>query len=103
MDEVRLIDANALIEEICKDCNAIKDGLCEYDICASVQWVSEAPTIDAVPVVRCKDCKHYKNHGRTSIGNIKCGWCYRSLRHNEEHRMLPDDFCSYGERREEKG
>ena len=25
MTEVRLIDANALIEEICKDCNAIKE------------------------------------------------------------------------------
>ena len=50
-----------------------------------------APTVDAVSVVRCKDCKH-----RTESGN--CG-------HPRHHGILPSaypyDFCSYGERREE--
>ena len=26
------------------------------------EWLNSAPTIDAVPVVRCKDCKHYEIH-----------------------------------------
>lgn len=89
MAEVRLIDANALIEEICKDCNAIKDGLCEYDICASVQWVSEAPTIDAVPVVRCKECDFIVE------GNVYpvCACWGRNTDY--------EGFCHMGERREE--
>ena len=48
-----------------------------------------APTVDAVSVVRCKDCKH-----RTESGN--CG-------HPRHHGILPSaypyDFCSYGDRR----
>lgn len=50
-----------------------------------------APTVDAVVVTRCKDCKH-----RTETGN--CG-------HPRHHGILPSaypyDFCNYGERREE--
>ena len=46
----------------------------------------QRPTIDAVPVVRCKDCAH-----RTEMGN--CG-------HPRYHGILPSaypyDFCSYG-------
>ena len=49
-----------------------------------------APTVDAVVVTRCKDCKH-----RTETGN--CG-------HPRHHGILPSaypyDFCNYGERRE---
>lgn len=63
-----------------------------------------APTVDAVKVVRCKDCKHYQSYGRTSLPvdgkSIKAGWCYRRIRYDEEYRMLPDDFCSYGERKD---
>lgn len=48
-----------------------------------------APTVDAVVVTRCKDCKH-----RTESGN--CG-------HPRHHGILPSaypyDFCNYGERR----
>ena len=42
-----------------------------------------------VEVVRCKDCKHYQT-GR--------GWCAHP--NDERLEMEPDDFCSYGERRE---
>lgn len=56
---------------------------------------------DFVEVVRCKNCKHYHSYGRTSLlvdgKNIKAGWCQRRMRYDEEHRMLPTDFCSYGE------
>lgn len=50
--------------------------------------IEKAPTVDAVPVVRCKDCAH-----RTETGN--CG-------HPRYHGILPSaypyDFCSYGAR-----
>lgn len=58
---------------------------------------------DVEPVVRCKDCEHFKNYGKTSLladgKNIKAGWCYRRIRYDEEYRMPPDGFCSYGKRR----
>lgn len=45
--------------------------------------------------VSCKDCKHYQRYGRTSLG----GWCMLRAKFDGEHRLLPDDFCSYGERK----
>lgn len=66
--------------------------------------VSDAPTVDAVVVTRCKDCKHFKDYGKTSLRidgkNIKAGWCHRRARYDEEYRMPPDGFCSYGERKD---
>lgn len=50
-----------------------------------------APTVDAVEVVRCKDCIHY---GKT-IGGIECqGYCKKT----EYMTKKDDDFCSWGER-----
>ena len=64
--------------------------------------IEKAPTVDAVIVTRCKDCKHFKNYGKTSLlidgKNIKAGWCHRRARFDEEYRMPPAGFCSYGER-----
>ena len=60
--------------------------------------VRQAPTADVVEVVRCKDCKHYRNHPN--------GLCYA---HSEPYGtgykgeticVEPDDFCSYGERKD---
>lgn len=48
---------------------------------------------DAVPVVRCKDCKWFTmdNTGGTYCNHLTCG-----LFNGYE----PDAFCSYGERKE---
>lgn len=52
--------------------------------------VDNAPTVDAVVVTRCKNCKY-----RTEFGN--CG-------HPRQHGILPTaypyDYCSYGERKD---
>ena len=55
---------------------------------------------DWIPVVRCKDCKWYKE-GELLAPNK---FCFR-LKHPTENRNVgynfcDDDFCSYGERRE---
>lgn len=47
------------------------------------EWIREQPVIDAVPVVRCKNCKY--RSGVPGQPNILCG------------QMHDDDFCSYGE------
>lgn len=47
----------------------------------------DLPTIDAVEVVRCKDCKFFVSDG----GALKeCDY--------HEIYVLDDDYCSYGER-----
>ena len=60
--------------------------------------VSDAPTVDAVVVVRCKDCVHF-NHKRMECENEAIstdheGGAQYSL------NFGPDDFCSYGEPKE---
>ena len=49
---MRLIDADALMDE------ANSDGAYGY---VDAKQISEAPTIDAVPVVRCRECKHHRD------------------------------------------
>lgn len=61
------------------------------------QWVhrdeiDDAPTIDAVEVVRCKDCKYWNSN--TEFCNI---WSCL----NVAQRTLNRDYCSRGERRDE--
>lgn len=56
---MRLIDADAMLNEHCEGCKADIREMCKIDpVCGSAMWFVEAPTIDAVPVIRCKDCKH---------------------------------------------
>ena len=49
-----------------------------------VYWhdIEAAPTVDAVPVVRCRDCRKFKTYGCRMVAS---GY---------------DDFCSYGKRKE---
>lgn len=56
---------------------------------AMVKKRSITPTVDAVPVVRCKDCKHYKD-----------GFCYNPNTYDDEKtrgNTVPDWFCADGE------
>ena len=73
-----------------------------------IELVEDQPTADVVEVkCRCADCKHYQRYGRTSLvfegKNVQAGWCMLRAKTDEEHRMLPFDFCSYGERKESDG
>lgn len=52
---------------------------------AAEQLLDEIPAADVAPVVRCKDCKH--EFGGSCI---ICGF----------QKRKPEDFCSYGERKE---
>lgn len=54
--------------------------------------INNAPTIDAVPVVRCKDCMF-------RCEPIEFGELYCPILNGS---MNNDDFCSYGERKEKK-
>ena len=52
-----------------------------------VEFIKQQPTLDAVPVVRCKDCKHLM----FSDFYGECSKGYLGI-------VRPDDFCSYGKR-----
>ena len=98
-----MIDADALIAKLKTQYGEDLGWQCTVNMSDVGMMVEDAPTVDAVEVVRCKGCKHYRWQGHTSLlvngKNVKAGWCHRRIRHDEEYRMLPDDFCSYGERK----
>ena len=76
---MRLIDIEA---EVCADC-VLRDKCDSSAYC----WAKAMQTVDAVPVVRCRDCRSYNKP--------KTGWCEVHL--DCEH---PDDYCSYGKRKD---
>lgn len=73
---MRLIDADAFLEKM-KRTNRYFDVV--FD-------VEEMPTVDAVEVIRCKDCKHYDGKWLCKICGVPSRKSY--------------DFCSYGERKD---
>lgn len=62
--------------------------------------LQDTPTIDAVPVTRCKNCKSHRELNRKD--RLEDGyaegvlWCM-----NYSDGVWPDDFCSHGEPKEE--
>ena len=62
--------------------------------------LNDAPTIDAVPVTRCKDCSFWTYEGVGSSTLMRFGSCAKWYPFgNEQHSCCDDDFCSWGERR----
>lgn len=56
-----------------------------------------APAVDAVEVVRCRDCKHWVRDGNESYGYAM--FCKANCSLGGQGIKKPDDFCSYGERK----
>ena len=102
MAEKRLIDANAMRDDW------LENGENEYvyDTNAVLDSIDSQPTVDAVPVVRCRECKYWGDEdgklqrsdgvlfARCKVHNYlldgrHTGWC-----------PTENDFCSYGERKE---
>lgn len=55
--------------------------------------IAELPSVDAVEVVRCKDCKYYE-HPEYYGGGTK------DVCRTFKRQMREDDFCSYGGRKD---
>lgn len=58
--------------------------------------INNAPTIDAEPVVRCKDCIHAEKMKPRLAGKVVV-FCYL---HMGERFVLADGYCESGERRD---
>ena len=60
----------------------------------------EQPTIDAVKVVRCKDCKHSET--LTETDGTEVLWCEKMFDlHGFCEEVKPNHYCGYRERKEE--
>lgn len=70
------------------------------------RFLKNVSAIDAVEVVRCKDCKYWGDEdGISEKDGIRFAWCniHNHCMHGEYIGWCPkeDDFCSFGGRREE--
>ena len=84
---MRLIDADALGIGYANPLVFDKIDYAHGWNCA-IEILEKAPTIDAVPVIRCKNCKYY---------NLQALACTHD---NFNGTIGMDGFCSYGERKE---
>ena len=90
----RLIDADKLLEIykkwipqlLSKEDEGDRRGV---ETCIAV--LEDIQTVDAVPVVRCRECKHCDPE------NYHCD---HPMGTAAPLKRKPDDFCSYGERKE---
>lgn len=85
----RLIDADALICDIENnfwDYETVDGISATLVLKQTVKDIRNYPTVDAVEVVRCNDCKFLHDKGYcTLVAGLT--------------RIEPDDYCSRGERR----
>ena len=91
----RLVDANKLIDFIDVGHLRHPGELCYSEVDVA-NILLHAPTVDAVPVIRCRECKHFK------IGEDNVYYCRRD-KLGRGIFMRKSDFCSYGERKDGDG
>jgi hypothetical protein len=73
-------EAVAVIEQIAQ--HMTKEALLHHSRPLALAYLALTEEVDAVPVVRCKDCRKFKTYACRMVAS---GY---------------DDFCSYGERKE---
>lgn len=61
----------------------LKQGTGEEAYNVFLDFINSSPAVDAIEVVRCRDCKYWHY-----------GDCYR------QELTRPEDFCSYGEEKD---
>lgn len=99
---MRLIDADVLIDKL-KDWRGDEEDVDRHNsnevgyyegMSRAIMLTALSHTIDAVPVVRCKDCIH--NEGLSS----GTGWCKDDIvcNYHMSDGFKDDDFCFHGVR-----
>ena len=96
----RLISSDSLLGKIHDTAEGLAD--CDQQNAAwalmkyAVRDIMDEETVDAVEVVRCRDCKHW--HFETGLCNLHSNFSKSVLHFFDEY-----DFCSYGERKDGDG
>jgi hypothetical protein len=96
--EKRLIDANDLIERL-KFKKKISEVGLHRGLQSAMSQCDKAPTVDAVEVVRCRDC-YWWNKERAGL-NGECVCNRFSVHKIIETFTTQDHFCACGERRKD--
>lgn len=102
---MRLIDADTIKQRIIAFCTGWRTTYLTVE--NIVMLINRTDTVDAVPVVRCKDCVAFEQKGKYPAGmpeypdEMPYGYCYHW---DYEEGMSPNqvdgnDFCSYGKRK----
>lgn len=92
----RLIDVNKVIDSMqkCLDESPDKRHSVAYFAFESIiKCLKQEPVVDAVEVVRCRECKYHEDTSVTEYEH--CCLLSKTVRYN--------DFCSYGERKDGDG
>lgn len=88
---MRLIDADALMDGVVNEYLNLER---RFTVSKMIQLIKDAPTIDKVEVVQCKDCMHFSKAKEPTAISGKC-----DLRGDF---IWQNDFCSYGTKKEIK-
>lgn len=92
---MRPIDADALRLMKAEECEGHTiDYAAGWKAC--IDWIKTLPTLDAVPVVRCKDCVYFKSEKLQRVNSSVFFTCPAN-----GGLFGPDDYCTDGERRAE--
>lgn len=86
---MRLIDADKLNKKKKFSFQTVGGCFPKNEWFLKVDDLLSAPTIDAVPVVRCKDCQFWQRHTQVNRDYGKCGRFGTVTTRS-------DDFCSLG-------
>lgn len=98
--EKRLIDVNKVIDSMQKCLDESpdkKDSVAYFAFEKIIECLKQEPTVDAMEVVRCRECKHHHweqepCHGRTVH--------YCDLPHMSGVEVFKEFFCYYGDPKE---
>lgn len=65
----------------------------------ALDLILKIPSADVVEIVRCKDCKYYREEPSQHVDDAVVVWC--DAGHYPTSKVMPDDwFCAGGQRRE---
>ena len=93
-----LIDAEPVIKRLTSVCltdDCFGLGI-QMGINRAMEILGEAKIVDAVEVVRCKDCKHCYKATFSSTGYRCKVWGV----YDKDCEVTPEHYCSYGERKD---
>lgn len=70
------------------------------DACEQIKLMRTVDPVRAAGGCYCRECIHYREH-RTNRYKQLIRECVRMAKDDMEFRVKPDDFCSYGQRKED--
>lgn len=105
---MKLIDKDRCKADIEQFNRPLCDGyhMKDYVLNQIITDIENQPTVDAVPVVRCKDCKYWLPHSQFGFDEDNeeyHDYCELLVPDDDYYAITrnADDFCSRAERKEE--